>query len=104
MLTESSAKSRRSHLRGATTGAALAAFAVVAGGLLVSAPAVADPPTTFTNSTPITIATDTPAPPTPATPYPSTITVSGMAGPVLRPGHLHHLDADRGLPYDHRNL
>ena len=31
---------------------------------------------------PITITTDTPAPPTPATPYPSTITVSGMIGPV----------------------
>jgi hypothetical protein len=82
MLTELAPKSRRSRLRGATTGAALAAFALGSAGLLVSAPAVADGPTTFTNSTTITIATDTPAPPRPATPYPSTITVSGMAGPV----------------------
>ena len=82
MLTELSPRSRRSRLRRGRTGAALAAFALGAAGLLVATPAVADGPTTFTNSTAITIGTDTPAPPTPATPYPSTIAVSGMAGPV----------------------
>jgi hypothetical protein len=74
--------SRRSRVRRRTTRAALAAFAIGAAGLLLSTPAAADGPTTFTNSAPITITTDVPAPPTPATPYPSTITVSGMTGPV----------------------
>ena len=82
VLTGLSPRSRRSRVRRRTTGAALAAFAIGAAGLLFATPAAADGPTTFTNSAPITITTDTPAPPTPATPYPSTITVSGMTGPV----------------------
>jgi subtilisin-like proprotein convertase family protein len=52
------------------------------GVVVFSGPAGADGPTTFTNSAPIAIATDTPSPPTPATLYPSTIAVSGMTGPV----------------------
>lgn len=72
---------RRFRVRRRTTGAALVAFAIGVAGLLFATPAAADGPTTFTNSTSIAI-TDTPPKPTPATPYPSSITVSGMTGPV----------------------
>jgi subtilisin-like proprotein convertase family protein len=75
---------RRSSRRRWVTARATLAVALLGlvGVVVVSGPVGADGPTTFTNSAPITIATDTPPPPTPATPYPSTIAVSGMAGPV----------------------
>jgi hypothetical protein len=72
--------SRRRWLTARAT-AAVALLGLVAV-VVVSGPAGADGPTTFTNSSPITIITDTPPPPTPATLYPSTIAVSGMAGPI----------------------
>ncbi len=82
VLTGLSPRSRPSRVGRGMTGAALAAFAIGATGLLFATPVAADGPATFTNSAPITITTNTPPPPTPATPYPSTITVSGMTGPV----------------------